>query len=155
VEESVRRVQAGEQGKPERERCNEEHRRFDRPAATIAVVPPRTSTSVAEELGHVPPPVRLERGLIDAAPLSSREHVLLSNLAPPRVRRSGTGPPRRRWRRKGDELEQLEQELLDEVAEIDTTWREHAEAVETASIRLEATDVRVAQLALVWVPTAS
>jgi hypothetical protein len=56
---------------------------------------------------------------------------------------------------RDERLEQLEQELLDEVAEIDTTWRENAEAVEAAPIRLEATDVRVAQLALVWVPTAS
>jgi DNA replication protein DnaC len=56
---------------------------------------------------------------------------------------------------KGDELEALEQELLDEVERIDASWRERAEAVETASIRLEATDVRVAQLALVWVPTTS
>jgi hypothetical protein len=56
---------------------------------------------------------------------------------------------------KGDELEQLEQQLLDEVAEIDAAWRGKAEAVETASIRLESTDVRVAQLALVWVPTSS
>ncbi|HEY6604773.1 MAG TPA: helicase HerA-like domain-containing protein [Gaiellaceae bacterium] len=56
---------------------------------------------------------------------------------------------------KGDELETLEQELLDEVQQIDAAWREKAEAVETAAIRLESTDVRVAQLALVWVPTAS
>jgi hypothetical protein len=55
---------------------------------------------------------------------------------------------------KGDELETLEQELLDEVKQIDAAWREKAEAVETAAIRLESTDVRVAQLALVWVPTA-
>ncbi len=55
---------------------------------------------------------------------------------------------------KSDELEALEQELLDEVAQIDEAWRVKAETVETASIRLEATDVRVAQLALVWVPTA-
>jgi Helicase HerA, central domain len=55
---------------------------------------------------------------------------------------------------KTDDLEQLEQELLDKVREIDAAWREKAEAVERASIRLEATDVHVAQLALVWVPTA-
>jgi hypothetical protein len=54
---------------------------------------------------------------------------------------------------KGDELETLEQELLDEVEQIDAAWREKAEAVERAAIRLESTDVRVAQLALVWVPT--
>jgi Helicase HerA, central domain len=55
---------------------------------------------------------------------------------------------------KTDDLEQLEQELLDEVEKIDAEWREKGEAVERASIRLEATDVHVAQLALVWVPTS-
>ena len=60
-----------------------------------------------------------------------------------------------RVEQKGDELEALEQELLDEVEQIDASWREKAEAVETASIRLEATDVRVGRLALVWVPTTS
>jgi Helicase HerA, central domain len=55
---------------------------------------------------------------------------------------------------KTDDLEQLEQELLDKVSEIDAAWREKAEAVEGASIRLEATDIHVAQLALVWVPTS-
>ena len=55
---------------------------------------------------------------------------------------------------KSDDLQQLEQELLDKVSEIDAAWREKAGAVESASIRLEATDVHVAQLALVWVPTA-
>jgi Helicase HerA, central domain len=75
-------------------------------------------------------------------------------------RRGTTGRAEERYRtaqqkaaQKSDELEALEQELLDEVAEIDSAWREKAEAVETASIRLESTDVRVAQLALVWVPT--
>ncbi len=54
---------------------------------------------------------------------------------------------------KSDDLQQLEQELLDKVSDIDAAWREKADAVEGASIRLEATDVHVAQLALVWVPT--
>ena len=55
--------------------------------------------------------------------------------------------------REEDDLQQLEQELLDKVSDIDGAWREKADAVEGASIRLEATDVHVAQLALVWVPT--
>jgi hypothetical protein len=55
---------------------------------------------------------------------------------------------------KADDLQELEQELLDAVSEIAASWRERAEQVETASIRLEATDVRVAQLALVWAPTS-
>jgi len=55
---------------------------------------------------------------------------------------------------KADELADLEQELLDEVAEIDARWQEHAADIETISIRPEAADVRVTQLTLLWVPTA-
>ncbi len=51
-----------------------------------------------------------------------------------------------------DELQQVEQEILDEVAEIDEKWRAVAETVETVAIRLEATDVRVTETRLVWVP---
>jgi hypothetical protein len=51
------------------------------------------------------------------------------------------------------DLETLEQELLDEVAEIDEKWQAKADEIETVSIRLEATDVRVVETALVWVPT--
>jgi hypothetical protein len=51
-----------------------------------------------------------------------------------------------------DELQQVEQEILDEVAEIDEKWRAVAESVETVAIRLEATDVRVTETRLVWVP---
>jgi hypothetical protein len=51
-----------------------------------------------------------------------------------------------------EDLEELEQEILDEVAEIDERWREHAAAVDTVAIRLESTDVRVTELKLVWVP---
>ena len=53
-----------------------------------------------------------------------------------------------------EELETLEQELLDEVAEIDEKWKAKADGIETVSIRLEATDVRVVETMLVWVPTA-
>jgi hypothetical protein len=55
-------------------------------------------------------------------------------------------------RQKTDELEELEQEIVDEVTEIDDKWRAAAEAVEAVSIRLEATDVRVTETRLVWVP---
>jgi len=51
-----------------------------------------------------------------------------------------------------DDLAQLEQEILDEVAAIDDKWKAVAEAVETVAIRLEATDVRVTDVRLVWVP---
>ena len=52
------------------------------------------------------------------------------------------------------DLADLEQEILDEVAEIDEKWAAKADAVETVPIRLEAGDVRVVQTTLVWVPTA-
>ena len=54
--------------------------------------------------------------------------------------------------RTRDDLAELEQEILDEVAEIDERWRAVADDVETLSIRLEATDVRVLETRLVWVP---
>ncbi|MBA2462769.1 MAG: hypothetical protein H0V45_13575 [Actinobacteria bacterium] len=53
-----------------------------------------------------------------------------------------------------DSLEQVEQEILDEVAEIDAEWDAKARELETIELRLESSDVRIAQLALVWVPTA-
>jgi DNA helicase HerA-like ATPase len=52
------------------------------------------------------------------------------------------------------DLAELEQEILDEVAEIDEKWAAKADAVETVPIRLEAGDVRVIETTLVWVPTA-
>jgi hypothetical protein len=52
-----------------------------------------------------------------------------------------------------DELETLEQEILDEVAEIDERWQSVAAEIDTLSIRLEATDVRVLETRLVWVPS--
>jgi hypothetical protein len=51
-----------------------------------------------------------------------------------------------------DDLAELEQEILDEVAEIDERWRATADEVDTLTIRLEATDVRVLETRLVWVP---
>jgi hypothetical protein len=53
-----------------------------------------------------------------------------------------------------DDLAALEQEIADEIAEIDERWRAVAAEVDTLSIRLEATDVRVVETRLVWVPTA-
>ena len=52
-----------------------------------------------------------------------------------------------------DDLAELEQEILDEVAEIDERWQATAAEVDTLSIRLEATDVRVLETRLVWVPS--
>jgi hypothetical protein len=52
-----------------------------------------------------------------------------------------------------DDLAELEQEILDEVAEIDERWKAAAAEVDTLTIRLEATDVRVLETRLVWVPS--
>ncbi|MCP9485918.1 MAG: DUF853 family protein [Gaiellaceae bacterium MAG52_C11] len=51
-------------------------------------------------------------------------------------------------------LEELEQEIIDEVAEIDAEWAEKADELDEVEIRLEASDVRVVELSLVWVSTA-
>jgi len=51
-----------------------------------------------------------------------------------------------------DDLAELEQEILDEVSGIDEKWRAVAAEVEPVAIRLEATDVRVTDVRLVWVP---
>jgi hypothetical protein len=55
--------------------------------------------------------------------------------------------------RAQDDLVEIEQRILDEVQAIDEKWKSAAVEIETLSIRPEATDVRVEQLALVWVPT--
>ena len=52
-----------------------------------------------------------------------------------------------------DDLAELEQEIAEEVAEIDERWRAVAAELDTLSIRLEATDVRVVETRLVWVGT--
>jgi hypothetical protein len=59
-----------------------------------------------------------------------------------------------RARQKEDALEALEQDILDEVARIDEEWRAKGAEVETVSIRLEATDVDIVEIRVVWVPTA-
>ncbi len=51
-------------------------------------------------------------------------------------------------------LEELEQEIVDEVAEIDAEWEAKAREIDAVEVRLESSDVRLVELALVWVPTA-
>jgi hypothetical protein len=51
-----------------------------------------------------------------------------------------------------DDLAEIEQQILEEVAEIDARWREAAAAVDTVAIRPEASDVALERLTLVWVP---
>ncbi len=53
---------------------------------------------------------------------------------------------------KQDELTAVEQEILDTVTESNDKWKAVADTIETVSIRLEATDVRVTAVRLVWVP---
>ena len=52
------------------------------------------------------------------------------------------------------DLAELEQEILDEVAEIDGSGRRRRTPSRRSPIRLEAGDVRVVETTLVWVPTA-
>ena len=54
-----------------------------------------------------------------------------------------------------DDLARLEQEILDEVTAIDDKWKTAGETIDTVAIRLEATDVRVTDVRLVWVPVSS
>ena len=51
------------------------------------------------------------------------------------------------------DLAELEQEILDEVAEIDEKWSATADEIDTLAIRLEATDVRVLETRIVWAPS--
>ena len=54
--------------------------------------------------------------------------------------------------KKQAELAELEQQILDEVADIDAKWTGLAAEIETIEVGLEAADVRATQTALVWVP---
>jgi hypothetical protein len=54
---------------------------------------------------------------------------------------------------KISDLQELEAELETDVAEITTKYDELADEIETVEIGLEATDVRVAELKAVWIPT--
>jgi hypothetical protein len=49
------------------------------------------------------------------------------------------------------DLQDLEGELAQELQEIDARWREKAAQVETVEVGLEAADVQVDELALVWI----
>ncbi len=53
---------------------------------------------------------------------------------------------------QGGRLEDLEQELLDEVLEIDERWQRAATEAEPFPVSLEANDISVDDLVLVWVP---
>jgi hypothetical protein len=53
---------------------------------------------------------------------------------------------------KRDALAALEADLADELAALDATAREEAAAIEPVEVPLEKSDIRVTQLALVWIP---
>ena len=53
-----------------------------------------------------------------------------------------------------DDLEDLEAQLVEELTEIDNRWVERAGEVESMTIQLERSDVKVTQLVLAWVPVA-
>ncbi len=55
---------------------------------------------------------------------------------------------------KVEDLEELELELQQAVIEIDDEWRIKAEAIESAHIPLERTDITVEDLLVVWIPTS-
>jgi uncharacterized protein YlxW (UPF0749 family) len=50
------------------------------------------------------------------------------------------------------DLEELEAELADEVIDIDARWMDLAKESTTIEVGLESSDVKVAQLALTWIP---
>ena len=53
-----------------------------------------------------------------------------------------------------DDMEDLEAQLVDELTEIDNRWVERAGQVESMTIQLERSDVKVTQLVLAWVPVS-
>ena len=51
-----------------------------------------------------------------------------------------------------DDLVQLEQEILAQVTAIDNKWKASAETIDTVANRLEASDVSITDVRLLWVP---
>ena len=70
------------------------------------------------------------------------------------LRRPAIGSTQRTTRSEGlhQQLEDLEAELTQEVTAIDAKWMAAAKNVTTSPVSLERTDVKVTQLALVWIP---
>jgi len=55
--------------------------------------------------------------------------------------------------RLADDLVDLEAELAEELTEIDARWMELAKQIDTLSVGLEKTDVKVTHISLAWMPT--
>ena len=112
--------------------------------------------------------------MVSAEPPDIRSNSF-PNLAPARVHRTKCdrssfrcGGPSRRSRSAAagerldaaenkvetlnEQLEELERELADEVTQIDAEWMAVAKDVTTTPVTLERTDVKVVQMALVWIP---
>ena len=51
------------------------------------------------------------------------------------------------------EVEELEAELAEEIVDIDATWMGTAKEIDVLGVGLEKSDVKVTQIALVWIPT--
>ena len=94
--------------------------------------------------------------LTSVSTVDSRPHCSVGSVASKRGQTATSSERRETAQAKvqqtTDNRTQLEQEILDEVSAIDEKWRAVAESVETVSIRIEATDVRVTDVRLVWVP---
>ena len=52
------------------------------------------------------------------------------------------------------DLEELEAELAEEVIEIDAKWMDLAKESSPIAVGLEASDVKVVQMSLTWIPVA-
>jgi hypothetical protein len=55
----------------------------------------------------------------------------------------------------GNELQRIEEELADALAELEEKWSARADVVETKPIPLEQSDVVIAEVVLLWVPVAA
>jgi hypothetical protein len=52
---------------------------------------------------------------------------------------------------KVDAITEIEQDIVDEVADIDDKWEDIAAEIETLEVGLEKTDISIDGIALVWV----
>ena len=70
----------------------------------------------------------------------------------PRPRATGSTLRRTSSKALHQQLEDLEAELTQEVTDIDAKWMATAKNITALKVGLERTDVKVTQLALVWIP---
>ena len=52
---------------------------------------------------------------------------------------------------KVDAIAEIEQDIVDEVADIDDKWEDIAAEIKTLEVGLEKTDISIDDIALVWV----